>query len=296
MKCCGARLRRAIASTSLVLSGLHVALACAVLFAAGPTQAQTPDRRPGLWGVYSARRLTMPKNSLGLISGPLQSALFGQRYGSYAPEGGVSYEGDRARDDGAHDELWLRGGVVFGLTPQLEAGALFLSFRFTPDFSYSNFPVFVTYHWSFDRVDLGAKFSFLTPVEEKTWAFNPGLPVSVRFDGARLDTGLYVPILTGDLSAGLNLPLRITFNLTPRWFMGAESGVYEAAFGQGPGASSNLGGHLGYTTVFGKQLIDFAARFHWDDFLRYDPAAGERAITLGRYQVFLGATFHSKVM
>lgn len=239
----------------------------------------------------------MPYNSLGLIAGPLQTPLFGQRYGARAPEGGLSYEGARTTDEGTEDQLWLRGGVVFGLSPQLEAGALFLTFRFTPDFAYSNFPVFITYSWTLGRVDIAARFSFLTPVEEKAWSFNPGMPVLVRLDRARIDAGVFLPVLTEDgASLGLNVPVRATFNLSPRWFVGVESGFYEAAFGRGPGASSSLGGSVGYTTFLGPRLIDFAVRFHWDDLIRYTPHDDENAFNAASYQLVAGATFHAQVM
>lgn len=239
----------------------------------------------------------MPHNSLGIIAGPLQSPLFGQRYGAHSPEGGISYQSDRVHDDVPDNQLWLRGGVVFGLSPQLEAGALFLTFRATPDFAYSNFPVFITYSWTFDWIDVGAKFSFLTPVEEKQWSLNPGLPLVLRLDRARVDSGVFVPVLFGDdARIGLNIPVRATFNLTPRWFLAVESGFYEGAWGEGPGASSSLGGSVGYTTFVGGRLVDIAARCFWDDLVRYSPHDDESAFNAGSYQIMAGVTFHSKVM
>ncbi|HXS17574.1 MAG TPA: hypothetical protein VN764_10325, partial [Polyangiaceae bacterium] len=104
-------------------------------------EAQGVPRRPGLWGSTTSRRMTMPYNSLGLMVGPLQTPLFGQRYGDSSPEAGLAFESNHVTDEGTEDQLWLRGGMVFGLTPQLEAGALFLTFRAMPDFAYANFPV-----------------------------------------------------------------------------------------------------------------------------------------------------------
>lgn len=266
----------------------------ASLLAVCTASAESPERRPGLWGSVSSRRMTMPLNSLGLILGPGQTPLFGQRYGDNAPDGGVGFESPSASGD---DQIWLRGGVVFGLSPQLEAGALFLTFRAAPDFHYSNFPVYITYHWNFDNVDVGAKFSFLTPVEVNAWSFNPGAPVLIRFDKARIDTGLFLPILTNENpSLGINIPLRGTYNLTPRWFIGAESGLYEAAFGSGDGLSSPLGAFVGYTTLVSSRIVDFSARFNWSEFLRYDPTASQESVDVGAFQLFAGATFHSKVM
>ncbi len=271
-----------------------VVIGLTAFFAVDPAHAQTPERRPGLWGSVSSRRLTMPLNSLGLIFGPNQTAMFGQRYGDNAPDGGLAFESPTS---GAQDQLWIRGGVVFGLSPQLEAGALFLTFRATPDFHYSNFPVYITYSWTFDNVDIGAKLSFMTPVEVKSWSFNPGAPVVIRLKHARIDTGVFLPLLTEENpSIGLNIPLRGTYNLTPRWFVGAETGVYEAAFGTGNGLSSPLGALVGYTTYLGSRIIDFSARFNWNEFLRYAPSDSEDVVNVGAYQLFAGATFYSKVM
>lgn len=259
--------------------------------------AQSELRRPGLGGPVTARRMTAAHNSLGLIFGPLQTPLFGQRFGGFSPDGGISYEAMRASAAGVRDEYHVRGGVVFGLSPQLEAGALFLSFRASPEFHYEDFPVYITYSWDFDWIELGARFSFITPIEAQSISLNPGAPVLMRFRNARLDTGLFLPVETQDgASLGLHVPVRLTYNVTPRWFLGVESGVYEAAFGRGAGASSSLGGFAGYTTILGPRVVDFAARFYWDEFLRYAPGAGQDAFEPSSYQLFLGATLHSKVL
>ncbi len=279
-------------------------LTCALLFvlgvhtSTGSARADSQERRPGLWGEYSQRQLTQPHNSLGLVAGPLQTPLFGQRVAGFAPDGGlVAIESNRPANGGTRDEVSTRVGVVFGLFPHFEAGALFLSFRDYPDFHYADFPVYLTYSWTFDHIDVGARLSFITPVESSGLAFNPSVPLLIRLNHARLDTGVFVPIQTGSGGAiGLNIPIRATFNLTPRWFVGAETGIYEAAFGKGAGLSSNLGGSVGYTTIFGKRLVDFALRFNWDDLIHYAPADDQKAIDGRAFQVFAGLTFHSKVM
>ncbi len=272
--------------------------AIAVYFLA-PGALADDDRRPGLGGAYTSRSLTVPYNSLAMVVGPGQPQLFGQRYGGRSFDGGIAYR--RAAQDGPGleitEEAWFHGGVVFGLTENLEAGALFLNFRITPDFAYSDFPVYINYAWRFENIDIGARFSFTTPAETSIWSFNPGMPLLIRLGGARIDAGVYVPVDTeSPVSVGLNVPVRFTVNATPRLFFGVETGVVEPSFHVKNNMSAQLGALVGYSTVLGSRVADFTTSFAWDDFLILDPAEGVDMVQAEAFRVHLGVTFHQIVM
>ena len=104
-------------------AGVNV-LALLLLLALARTARAEEYRRPGLEGQWSQRHLTSPMNSLNILAGPGQPMLLGARFGDQGVvDGGPAYIHGGARASGG--ELWLRGGVAFGLTQDWEAGALF---------------------------------------------------------------------------------------------------------------------------------------------------------------------------
>jgi len=272
--------------------------AVALFLVSAPATAQE-TRRPGLGGAYTSRNMSAPYNSLGIIAGPGQPQLFGQRYGSRSFDGGGEVR--QARLDSTSPDIttqgWFHGGVVFGLTENLEAGALFLNFRVAPDFGYSDFPVYINYSWRTEHIDIGARFSFTTPAETAIWALNPGVPVLVRLGDVRIDAGVFVPMfLDSPVQVGINVPVRVTTNITPRFFAGLESGVVEPSFGASNDVSAQLGALVGYTTVMGPKVVDFTTSFVWDDFLLFSPAADVDTVQIDAFRVNFGVTFHKIVM
>ena len=263
---------------------------------AAAAQAQ---ERAGLGGIFSSRHLTTPKNSLAIIAGPGQPPLFGQRFGGNSIDGGFAFHrlklGSDEQTEGSH-ETWMRAGVAFGLLDNLEMGALFATFRVSPDFKWTDFPVYFTYTWTLDNIDVGARLSFVAPIEGD-WSVNPGVPVLIRLRNARIDTGLFVPIIFEDsTTAGLHLPVRYTQNLTPAVFVGGLSGLTEPDFDTSNDISLMLGALVGYTQVLDARVLDVTASFVWDDLLLFDAAEGIDAVQTGSFRVLLGVTIHSLVM
>lgn len=280
------------AGSDVRLPGLPLVFALLLAFSG---EASASDYRPpGLEGKWSRRHLTAPINSLRMIAGPGQPMLFGGRFAEQIADGGVQF----IRDTSGTRQWWVRGGVGFGLTADWEAGALFLPFRLSPDFDFSNITVFVTRGFRFKDWDLGLRLSFQTPRKDsydlRVWVMNPGIPVLYRLGAVRLDGALLVPFATRDWSVGLNLPARATLNLDANVFLGIETGFAEPRFDLAGDTTIPLGGLLGYTALFGSRVIDFTAVFSWDSFwLPVAPEGGK--LELGAYRVGFGVVLHSLV-
>lgn len=273
-------------------------LALAMLPIAQEAAAQD-ERRPGLEGIYTDRHLTAPRNSLVAIIGPGQTPLLSQRYGDRIWDGGVAYQRSELNAAGGGpsvESVWARGGVAFGLFDHLEAGALFLTFRLHPDVTFSDFPVYLTYSWTLDNVDIGARFSF-TPAPETSWALNPGIPVLVRLGNARIDTGIFSYVYFAEpVVGGLHAPLRLSYNFNPHIFAALDTGYVDPDFVAGNDRALSLGGLAGYTLLVGKRLVDITASFTFDDFVLFEPPAGLDPIHVGTYRALAGITLHTLVL
>ena len=275
-------------------------LASLLLLGLGRSARAEEYRRPGLEGQWSRRHLTSPMNSLNILAGPGQPMLLGARFADQMVDGGGAYlhTGPLATASPGH-EWWLRGGVAFGLTKDWEAGALFLPFRLAPDFDFSSITVFITRGFRFENWDIGVRFLFQTPYKNaegnRVWQLNPSIPFLYRGDRWRFDAALMVPFATRDWWLGLNVPMRVSLNVSPHVFFGLESGLIEPRFDVAHNLTLPLGGLAGYTALFGSRVVDFTGLFSWDHFLAPSPAAGNSAFDTATYRVGLGVVMHSLV-
>ena len=277
--------------------------ACAVVATLTLTSAASASdyRRPGLEGQWSSRHLTAPMNSLRVIAGPGQPMLMGERYGSQVIDGGVQFVHPHEPDPTVPDEnqWWFRGGVSFGLTEDWEAGALFVPLELSPKFDFSNVTAFITRGFRLGAVDLGIRLSFQTPAlkayDLKGWSFNPGMPILYRNGAFRLDAAVLVPIATSDGAVGVNVPVRASVSITPRFFAGIESGAFDSHVGEPRNMTVPLGALAGYTELFGSKVVDFTATFGWDDFWRPSPPPGRDHVEVRNYRVGFGLVYHTLV-
>jgi len=256
-------------------------------------------RRPGLEGKWSRRHLTSPMNSLNILAGPGQPMLLGARFGEQGVvDGGGAYL-HRGLGANAGQEFWLRGGVAFGLTKDWEAGALFLPFRFAPDFTFSSITVFITRGFRFENWDTGVRVLFQTPYKnaegERVWQLNPSVPLLLRGERIRLDAALVLPFASRDWRVGLSLPARVSLNLSPQLFFGFESGISKPNFNDAHDLTIPLGSLAGYTALFGDRVVDFTVLFSWDHFLSPSPSPGNSAFDAASYRVGFGVVLHSLV-
>ena len=199
----------------------------------------------------------------------------------------------------------MQVGATFGVTDNLEVGALVLPLQFTNPVGYGglfvgeeksgNPGVFATYRFLRLRgVDLGARLlvQVLTP--------QPGLGAGVLIEPsaplllhigriARLDAEVGIPIgvrggtttrvgtTTVQTSSsgfvGLDVPVRLAVDIVEPFHVGASTGVHVDDFGH-PGESTSipLGVFAGYAIGGRRPLVDVDAFFSFVDF--FTPGGG----------------------
>ncbi len=246
-------------------------------------------RLPGLVGVYSQRHLTTARNAIQILSGPLAQQTFGQLYQQDRVSPGVTFE------QGEGQTHWgYRAGVAFGLYEDIEVGALFLPFELTPKFKTNDILVFFSYQYRSEFVDTALRFSLLAP-EDRILPVNPGISVLLHDAKRRLELGALLPIELnrGQTRAGLNLPLRASYQWSPHFFTTLESGYAWRDF-QTLSHQSPLGFGLGTTWLFGSRVVDVTTLFLWDEFIRYADIS-QRGPDLARYRISFGLNIQSMV-
>lgn len=262
-----------------------------------------PPRSRALEGAETERHITLPRNVVSLLFGPLHPQTFGQRYSNHTVEAGTSYQRRNwAGGDGSNDlnQYFARFGVAFGLFDDIEAGALFVPLELSPDFRWDQVMVFLTQQFRHRNFDVALRFSFQTP-GDVGWSLSPGAFLRFPVGITRLDVGLQVPMDVGmfrdpaPFVIGLNLPVRETFQFTSQWFMTVESGFVRSSFAAGENSSIPLGVGTGYTILAGKRLFDITGLFQWDDFL-LSAARGADVFQPGSYRAVLGVSTQMQAM
>lgn len=280
-------------------------LIAAAVVCAAPEAHAFKYRRPGLVGPYTDRRLTNPVNAMTLISGPGSSFTFGQRYDDRSVEAGFEFGRYSLASDMPPEpveEAWNRFGIGFGLLPYLDAGAVFLNFQWAPVFNFSEVMVYMTQAFNLGDLELGVRFSFLLPDEALGWQFNPALMAVYRGGRTKVETGIFSGSGAGRLLVetsvpnsqyiGLNFPVRVSYNVTPNFYVAGDTGIYIPRFDQAERTAVPLGALLGYTLLNGNRLLDLSMSFRWDELFYLAPAAGVDAAQPGTYRFNIGITMH----
>jgi hypothetical protein len=258
-----------------------------------------PPRSRGLEGVAARRHLTLPRNVVSIVYGPLGPATFGQRYPSKIIDGGTSYARQNITGSsvptGVAEQWFTRLGVRFGLFDDIEAGALFLPFEVAPDFRFDSVLVFLTQQFRLNGLDVGLRLSFQTP-GDTGWALAPGAVVGTRGRRFALEGGIFFPMELGSFgdpkapAVGFNAPVRVIWNLVPTFFLSADSGVACDDLGQADRTTVPLGFGAGYAWLVGSRLIEFTTSFTWDHWLLPSQPNDASVFQLKTFRVALGAT------
>lgn len=255
-----------------------------------PGQTLDERRLPGVAGVYSRRHITTPRNAVQLLSGPLAQQTFGQRFNRTDVSAGVTYQ-----NGSAEPSAWLyRAGVGFGLYEDIEVGALFLPIELKPEVQLSDILVFFSYQFRSEHFDTALRMSLLSP-DNQVLPINPGISALLHDEKHRLELAALLPIDVSRVApnAGLHLPLRGSYNLTPHLFASLESGYAWRSFKE-RSHSTPLGLGVGYSLLFGKRLIDVTSLLRWDHFADWS-ASGGTALRASDYRFVFGLNLQSLV-
>jgi len=229
------------------------------------------ERRPGLGGKYAARNMTAAQGSLTILGGPTSTQALGAGAGpGFTYNRFVVGEGDFEFD---FSTGFFTAGAAYGITPELEAGLMVPLLIIQPEGGEADalqtLPVFVTYAMDMGNFDAGVRLTADIPIAEgRDFGLTVGIPFLLRFGGnSRIDTGLFFPLTFGDeMGKGLILPVRFTQSVTPKIFVGLETGVVLPEFETDQGAIP-LSFHGGYTLLAGGNVIDVAASFGFPLFM-----------------------------
>ena len=260
-----------------------------------------PHRPRGLEGVATQRHLTLPRNVVSIVYGPLTPATFGQRYPSKIIDGGTSYAHQNLTSTGVGAQWFTRLGVRFGLFDDFEAGALFLPFELAPDFRFDAVLVALTQQFRLNGFDIGARFSFQTR-GDIGWALAPGAMVRTLGRRFAFQAGIFTPTEVGSFKepqapvVGINAPVRATFNIVPAFFLLADSGFAYDNLGQADRATVPLGFGAGYVLLAGSRLIELTTSFTWDHWLLPSRPNGASAFQFETFRVAFGGTMYFQAL
>jgi hypothetical protein len=234
----------------------------------------------------------MSRYSIITTFGPLAPALFGQRLPLEGSDGGVFVSRRSPFAPSAEPTLGFSGGVMIGLAPNFEFGAIFANLEVVGEQNFKILPppMIMTYGFHFDAVDVGLRLNLHLGTPFRLF---PSVPVRIRLPRTRIDTGVFPSVqflsdAEGGTIAGLNLPVRITYNLDPHLFAGFESGFAEPAFGVDHDAAVPFGLVAGYTFLRGSKVVDVNFSFVWDNLFLVDPAPDQDVLQAETFRFNVG--------
>lgn len=253
-------------------------------------------RSRGIEGVATQRHLTLPRNVVSIVYGPLVPSTFGQRYPSRIIDAGTSY----ARDGDADAEWYTRVGIRIGLFDDVEASVV-LPFQLAPEFDFDPALIVLSQQIRLDAVDVVLRLSFQSP-GDTGWAFSPAAIVKLRGRWLAFQAGLLAPMEIGTVRSprapvgGFNVPLRLTWNVLPALFLIAESGLAYENLERSDGLAVPLGFGAGYTVLAGSRLFEITGSWSFDRWLVPEREAGEPSVDWSAFRVQLGASFYFKAL
>lgn len=137
--------------------------------------------------------------------------------------------------------------------------------------------------WAFVRrgtVEVGLDLRLTLPVGSDI-GFMFGLPLKLHFDRARIDSGVYVPIVfhEGDDSTAISIPLHLLFDVSGGTYFGPITGI---VFQDGGGEMVPLGLAIGGAVA---RDVDLRMWLLWPD-ISYSGAAKVFGVGVGLYILF----------
>lgn len=231
-------------------------LTAAVLFAAAPASAE-----------YTARGLTTNAGKLDIYAGAVPRPLL-EDHGLVFETGG--------------DDLYLSGGVAYGVTDSIDVGVSALHLRLFDDTDIFNPYVYGTFKILDGDVSLGLRPVIPIPVFDGGFWVGLDVPLMVRLGGSvRLDTGASLHVgFTDPVWMNLFIPARLAFEVTDSLFLGVDTGLDVPLAPNAGDVGIPLGAFIGYTVAPG---IDIVGSIRWSGFFNTgrDPVLSGRFPSIG---------------
>lgn len=127
-------------------------------------------------------------------------------------------------------------GASYGITDDLEIGALVLPLLFSPDFDYGDPSLYAQYRFVTGDVEVGVRADITFPVLGRFLA-EVGVPVWFKLSPTvALRTGGFLTFAdVGEAGVGLSLPFAAVFNATESLWLGVDTGMSFLFNSGGPG-------------------------------------------------------------
>lgn len=222
---------------------------------------------------YLSRPLTLPARTLRIDGGP--------------PDFGLLDSGEIGEGRGLRVHKWegnrsvastLALGLGFGITDELEVGGKVLPFQLTPDADLQDLEAYLRFALLRSAgFDLALQAQLQLPDGDIGLAF--GVPMVIRGDSFRLDTGGEVEFVFEGSRANLDIPFAFNFALGGGAFLGGRTGVFVADMDTVAVPLGIQGG------AAASDQLDLMAWFLWPAFMT---PFEDRKFNLPSWQVGLG--------
>jgi hypothetical protein len=222
---------------------------------------------------YVDRPLVDPKMSLRIFAGPNDHRTWTLSLYRGLKDYGIGFERyalDNQTVQGfqagnfSNAVATFRTGAAFVPVENLEVG---IGFPFAGDGrGVDDIPVWATYQFfGNDTVEIGGRFAMFLPAQTE-FGMQFGIPVAIHLgDSMKIDTGMFFSMaFFDDIYTRLNIPARLTYQITDEIFVGGVVGFDLPDFD-----SFNMifGFHGGYTLAIDEAIIDFGLSFTWPGFI-----------------------------
>jgi len=224
-------------------------------------------------GPMSLRPIHVTPGDIQVYMGPYAAPKFG----TFNEAGLTMFKLPDFGDEKTDDFWFFQTGIGYGVTKGLEVGALMPSSQISPEARSGDLPIYGRYVSDNDSTAVGIQLGVTIPLRSEEdagfWKVNPGLHVDSRWDGGRVELGVFIPttfMKQGDESYTRiegNFPLRVLFDVGKRGFLALDTGYRNLDFDQDYLSFIPLGFGGGYTVKAGDVLLDFTGSLMWQTFL-----------------------------
>jgi hypothetical protein len=199
--------------------------------------------------------------------------------------------------------------VRFGITEDIEMGAVVAPVNFLPSVTYGNPSIYGKFRFIRKTCEVAGYINttfvtapsqdpnlYLPVLASKAGAmFEPGLLFRVHAaDVAKVDFGVVSPIQVGSVAngVGVRVPIEVAFSVWEQLFLGARTGFGVVNFINDPSLQSSyipLGLFVGYIIADSEPRLDLQGGFTWP---KLTTPGAARKLDYGDYQIGITASVY----
>lgn len=243
---------------------------------------------------YVERSMTLGQGELRADFAPIDWGLL---FGSIGGRSGIKdIQGLRISrvETGSLDTtiLTLGLGAGYGVTDELEVGALLLPLVLAPDGDFGDIELYGRYRFLSGDVEVGGQLGVSIPTNTN-FGLSAGLPVLFHLGAIRIDTGVELELIFADPTnfVDIDIPVAASVSVADGFFVGVRSGLFVPDFDD---IAIPLQAFAGYTLLAGRApLADITATFGWPRLLWTGPGD---TVDAGTFDIVLGTRFFFSIV